>query len=71
MKENEQVNKGSRVKEVKVIIDGTEIELVPRGLEQGFERYTTHKINGIRATVFIKPGWKRSNHDRMAKREEG
>lgn len=55
---------------VKVVIDRTEIELLPKGIEQGFERYVAPKISGVKAEVFIKPGWKHNN-ERTANREEG
>ena len=44
--------------EVKVVIDGKEIKMVPKGRYQGFEKFTApKKISGLKATVFIRPDW--------------
>jgi len=43
---------------VKVVIDGKEIELVPRGQHQGHEKFTNPKgISGLVATVFVRLNW--------------
>jgi len=43
---------------VKVVIDGKEIELVPRGQHQGHEKFTNPKgISGLVATVYVRPDW--------------
>jgi len=45
--------------EVKVVIDGIEIKLLPRGVYQGFEKFVAPKeVSGAKATVFVRLGWK-------------
>lgn len=44
--------------EVKVVIDGKEIELVPKGQHQGYEKFMAPKgISGLVATVHVRPDW--------------
>jgi len=59
--------------EVKVAIDGKEVELVPRGLYQGFLRFTAPKeIRGLVASVFVRPDWDLigTEEQRAAEKEE-
>jgi len=44
--------------EVKIVIDGEEIKLVPKGQYQGCEKFTGPKeISGLVATVFVRLNW--------------
>lgn len=48
--------------EVDVVIDGIKIELLPRGLNQGFQKFVAPKqISGVVANVFLRPDWKQKN----------
>ena len=43
---------------IKVIVDGEEIELAHRGQHQGYEKFTAPKeISGLIATVLVRPDW--------------
>ena len=43
---------------IKLVIDGKEIQLAHRGQHQGYERFTAPKeISGLVATVLVRPNW--------------
>ena len=57
MREDTVKAESSELLEVKLVIDGQDVELIPHGESKNYDKYKEPQIEGIIASVYVRKGW--------------